>query len=78
MFLTLTNANETQPGEAIMINMNLAVTMNRAAVPQPDGALIYKTFVFLPPHGTWEVQESLETIHQLLADQVTQTRRSTE
>lgn len=69
MFLTLTNANETQPGDAIMINMNLVVTMNRAAVPQTDGALMYKTFIFLPPHGTWEVMESLETIAQLLSDQ---------
>jgi len=71
MFLTLTNANETQPGEPIMINMELVVTMNRAAVPQADGALLHKTFIFLPPHGTWEVSESLETIRDMLADQAT-------
>jgi hypothetical protein len=71
MFLTLTNSNETQPGEPIMINMDMVVTMNRAAVPQTDGALLYKTFIFIPPHGTWEVTESLETISDMLADQAT-------
>lgn len=71
MFLTVTNANETQPGDAIMINMNLVVTMNRAAVPQADGVLLYKTFVFLPPHGTWEVMESLDHINGLLSNHST-------
>ena len=71
MFLTLTNANETQPGEPITINMDMVVTMNRAAIPQADGALLYKTFIFIPPHGTWEVTESLETIRDMLADHAT-------
>jgi hypothetical protein len=71
MFLTLTNANETQPGEPVMINMSMVVTMNRAAVPQADGALLQKTFIFVPPHGTWEVMESLETIGNMLSDRAT-------
>lgn len=68
MFLTLTNANETQPGEPVVINMDMVVTMNRAGVPQPDGAMVYKTFLYMPPHGTWEVSESLDTVMAMLTN----------
>jgi hypothetical protein len=66
MFLTLTNSNSTQPGEAISINMSMVVTMNRAIVPQEDGTELAKTYLFIPPHGTWEVKETLGEIMTML------------
>jgi hypothetical protein len=66
MFLTLTNSNSTQPGEAISINMSMVVTMNRATVMQEDGTELAKTYLFIPPHGTWEVKETLGEIMTML------------
>jgi sulfur relay (sulfurtransferase) DsrF/TusC family protein len=28
--------------------------------------MVYKTYLFIPPHGTWEVSESLDTVMAML------------
>ena len=67
MFITLTNASPTHRGQKIVIKKDLIVTMHRNdAVVREDGAIEAVTFIFVPPHGTWEVSESLEVIMDLL------------
>jgi len=65
MFLKLTNANESQHGQSIVINSDMIVSINRSFAER-NGELHEITFVFIPPHGTWEVQETLDEILEML------------
>mgnify|MGYP000379197828 CR=1 FL=1 len=65
MYITLTNAAEAHRGNKISINADLIATIHEAFVGEGDVTEL-KTFVFCPPHGTWEVCESLENIVTLL------------
>ena len=64
MFISLTNASETHRGNKIAINIDLIATVfntpNRAK--KENGIIENITYVFCPPHGTWEVQESLDEV----------------
>ena len=62
MFITLTNQADGFEGEPVLINADIIATVReerRKELPQ-------KTYVFCPPHGTWEVRESIEEISKLL------------
>jgi len=64
MFISLTNASETHKGNKIAINIDLIAsvynTLNLAK--KEDGIIENVTYIFCPPHGTWEVQESLDDV----------------
>jgi len=62
MFLSLTNANPAHYGCPIAIDSSLVVTVHRSTITREDGSRDDVTFIFAPPHGTWEVQESFETV----------------
>ena len=62
MILKLTNAIPSAKGEAIAINMDLVVSIREGNVTREDGTIDLVTFIFVPPHGTWEVSESVDTI----------------
>lgn len=64
--ITLTNSNAEQRGEPIMINPEHIVSVNRGIVPREGGVLETVTFIYMPPHGTWEVSETLEDIQKLI------------
>jgi hypothetical protein len=64
--ITLTNSNTEQKGQPILINPEHIVSVNRGTVTRDDGVLETVTFIFMPPHGTWEVSETLEEILALL------------
>ena len=72
MFITLTNASTAFKGRKISINKSQIVSITRGeAVRAVDenGTVTDKeevTFVFVPPHGTWEVEESHEAVLALL------------
>jgi hypothetical protein len=72
MFITLTNANPALLGKKITINKQTIVTVWRGDAVRavdPDGTVTETaevTFVFVPPHGTWEVAESHEEVIALL------------
>jgi len=66
MYLKLTNANLAHKGNTICIRKDLVVTVHNATVHREDGSLDAVTFIFCPPHGTWEVSESItEVLAQL-------------
>jgi hypothetical protein len=72
MFITLTNATPAHKGKSITVNSDHIVSLSRAdAVRAVDDDGNPKeteevTFVFIPPHGTWEVEELPEDIAKLL------------
>ena len=74
MFITLTNASPAFAGRKITINKSQIVSVWRGDAlravegegTQPETEEV--TFVFVPPHGTWEVAESHETVIELLKD----------
>jgi hypothetical protein len=66
MYITLTNAAEVHRGNKIAINSDVVVTVYDSFVEKETGILENVTYIFCPPHGTWEVTESLETVVNLL------------
>ena len=72
MFITLTNASPAHLGKKITINRTHIVSVWRGdavRAADEDGTVTEKqevTFVFVPPHGTWEVEETHEAVIELL------------
>ena len=72
MFITLTNANPALLGKKITINKQAIVTVWRGDAVRAvdaDGTVTETeevTFVFVPPHGTWEVEESHDEVIEML------------
>jgi len=67
MFITLTNSSPQYRGQKISIRKDLIVTVHRNdAVVREDGTIEAVTFIFVPPHGTWEVTETLDEVMDLL------------
>lgn len=72
MFITLTNASPKFKGQPITINSEHIVTIWRGdaiRAASPEGEITETenvTLIFVPPHGTWEVEEQPEQITALL------------
>ncbi len=66
MYITLTNATINHLGNKISINTDLIATVHDGFVTRENGLTEKVTYVFCPPHGTWEVSESLTHIISIL------------
>jgi len=79
MIITLTNASDNLKGKPVAINSNAIVSVYRMVLKKQDQYLTpfeeEVTMVFCPPHGTWEVAESVETIVSLINGNGTTTRK---
>ena len=62
MYITLTNAAEAHKGNKVAIKISEIITVYNTTVTRESGLLENVTYVYAPPHGTWEVTESLEDI----------------
>jgi hypothetical protein len=67
MFITLTNAAPAHKNKELGLNANCIVTMHTDKVERPtddENVTVIEdvTFLFCPPHGTWEVQEPIEEV----------------
>lgn len=69
MFISLTNMSVQHRGKAIVLNTAMIVSMMSATVVRDEatGSSEVVTYVFVPPHGTWEVSESVEEILELIS-----------
>lgn len=65
-FISLTNSAPAHRGNQIAISRELIVTVHNAVVTREDGLTEMVTYVFCPPHGTWEVSETYEQVVALL------------
>lgn len=66
MFIKLTNSNPSHKDQPIAIRRDLVVTIHSNTVVREDGTIDTVTFLFVPPHGTWEVKEDYDTVIDLL------------
>jgi hypothetical protein len=62
MYLNLTNASPQHKGTKLAIDRDLVVTAHNSVVTRENGDIETVTFLFCPPHGTWEVQETFEQV----------------
>ena len=68
MLIKLTNALPAHKGQPILINTDKIVSVYSGKItrePQDDDNVSYidsVTFIHIPPHGTWEVSESVEEV----------------
>jgi hypothetical protein len=62
MLINLTNANPAFRGEPILIKSDIILTVYRGDAVREDGTIDCVTFVYAQPHGTWEVEDSVEDI----------------
>lgn len=67
-FLILTNASPTQRGMPLAVRKDQVITVHSNIAVREDGTVEQVTYVFGPPHGTWEVMESHEEVMQQLND----------
>ena len=68
MFVTLTNAHPLHRGNPIAIKRDLIVTVYSNTQVREDGSIDDVTFIFVPPHATWEVLEKYDEILDMLND----------
>lgn len=66
MYIKLTNASPAHVGNKIAINTDLIATVHDAVVTRESGISEKITFIFCPPHGTWEVSETVDNILLIL------------
>ena len=62
MIIQLTNTNPDVKGDPIALNSDFIVSIREGKAKRDDGTEEFVTFVFCPPHGTWEVSDSLASI----------------
>lgn len=70
MYITLTNAAEEHKGTKLAIDTKIIATVYQSKDMGKgiSGIIENKTYIFCPPHGTWQVEESLDDIVQQLND----------
>lgn len=64
--MLLTNAAEGHQGNKVAIKKDLVISVHHKFNKGEDNIITAKTFVFCPPHGTWEVSESIEEVVEML------------
>lgn len=67
MFIKLTNANPIFVNQPIVIRKNVIISVYAQTVTREDGLTAEEvTFVYAGQDGTWEVQEKVDAIFDLL------------
>ena len=68
MFITLTNVSPEFRGRKFAIKKDLVVSIYENTVIRDDELQTVEdvTFVYAPPHGTWEVSETLDKVVEML------------
>lgn len=66
MFVTLTNAHPLHRGNPVAIQRDLIVTIYANTQVRDDNTVDQVTFVYAPPHGTWEVLEPFDKVMEII------------
>ena len=66
MLIQLTNANSNHKGNPILINTDLVLSIYRSIIVREDKSVEDISYIFCPPHGSWEVYETPEEIMALI------------
>jgi len=68
LFLNLTNANPIYRDRPLSLRKDLVINVHANTVLRDDGSSELVSFVFLPPHGSWEVLETYDEIMRQLEE----------
>jgi hypothetical protein len=67
MFIKLTNASPQHSGNPVMLQSDSIVSIHEAIVQREGSDVLERvTYIFVPPHGTWEVVETVAEIFTML------------
>ena len=66
MYIKLTNATPAHKGTPLSIRQDLVVSVHHNTVVREDGTVEAVTFLHCPPHGTWEAEDTFESVVQQL------------
>lgn len=64
-WVTLTNASNGSEGESIALDVSKALSIYSKPVKKTlgtDDNIEHVTYIYFPPHGEWQVKESIEEI----------------
>ena len=64
--MLLTNAATGHQGNKVAIKKDLVVAIHHQFEKNEENIITNKTYIFCPPHGTWEVTESIDDVVELL------------
>ena len=67
MLIKFTNAHPQHLDKPILINSDTIVSVRQGPVVREDSTVNDVTFVFCPPHGTWEVKETIDDILKMIS-----------
>ena len=71
MFIKLTNASPQHRGNPILLKSSDIVSIHEAIIQREGSDVLERvTYVFIPPHGTWEVQETVDQIFSMLNQKI--------
>ena len=62
MYIKLTNATPAHKGTPLSIRQDLVLSVHHNTVVREDGTVEAVTFLHCPPHGTWEAQDSFDSV----------------
>ena len=62
MYIKLTNANPAHKGLPLSIRQDLVLSVHHNTVVREDGTVEAVTFLHCPPHGTWEAQDTFDSV----------------
>jgi hypothetical protein len=66
MYIKLTNASLAHKGHPVILKISEIVTVFTSTVTRENDLTGEVTMVYCPPHGTWEVEESADTVYEML------------
>lgn len=69
LFLNLTNANPQYRDMPLAIRKDQVITVHSNLTVRENGTAEMVTYIFGPPHGSWEVLENYETVMNQLSEQ---------
>jgi hypothetical protein len=71
MFIKLTNANPQHRGNPVLLKRNDIVSIHEGMAQREGSDVVERvTYVFIPPHGTWEVTETVAEIFTKLDQKI--------
>ena len=62
MYIKLTNATPAHKGTPLSIRQDLVLSVHHNTVVREDGTVEAVTFLHCPPHGTWEAQDTFDSV----------------
>lgn len=66
MFIKLTNASPAHKDQPVVINTEHIISVHRTEVTREDFSKDTITYVYAGTSGTWEIQETLDEIFEMI------------